>query len=61
MADVVRIRVFVADQADYARIAPVIGRHCRVARPANTTVVTPLVEPSMKVEIEVTARRRRAE
>ena len=57
MADVVRIRIFVANQADYAKIAPIIGRHCRAARPANTTVITPLVEPSMKIEIEVTARK----
>ncbi len=58
MADVVRIRVFVADPADFEKIAPIIGRHCREARPANTTIVASLVDSRMKVEIEVTARKR---
>ncbi len=56
LADIVRIRVFVVDRADFEKIVPIIGRHCRAARPANTTVIAPLVDPRMKVEIEVTAR-----
>jgi len=55
--DVVRIRVYLADRADFERVVPIIGRWCRAARPANTTVVAPLVDPRMKVEIEVTARK----
>ncbi|MEE8532950.1 MAG: RidA family protein [Alphaproteobacteria bacterium] len=57
LADIVRIRVFVVDRADFEKIVPIIGRHCRAARPANTTVIAPLVDPRMKVEIEVTARK----
>ena len=56
LADIVRIRIFVVDRADFEKIVPIIGRHCRAARPANTTVIAPLVDPRMKVEIEVTAR-----
>jgi len=55
--DMVRIRVFLAERADFERVAPVIGRYCRAAGPANTTVVAPLVDPRMKIEIEVTAKR----
>jgi enamine deaminase RidA (YjgF/YER057c/UK114 family) len=58
MAELLRIRVFLADVGDFPRVVPVIGRWCREARPANTTVVTPLVDPRMKIEIEVTAKRR---
>lgn len=57
MADLVRVRIFLADQADFEQVVPVIGKHCRAARPANTTVIAPLVDPRMKIEIEVTAKR----
>ena len=56
LADLLRIRIFLADAADFERIAPVIGRHCRDAGPANTTVVAALLDPRMKIEIEVTAK-----
>ena len=59
LEDLVRIRVYLVAAADFARIAPVIGDWCRPARPANTTVVSALVDPRMKIEIEVTARRQR--
>ena len=55
--DIVQIRVYVADRDDFPTIAPLIGDWCRDVRPVNTTVVTPLVAPEMKVEIEVTAKR----
>jgi enamine deaminase RidA (YjgF/YER057c/UK114 family) len=55
--DLVRIRVYLADAADFAVVAPIVGEFCRLSRPANTTVVTPLVDPRMKIEIEVTAKK----
>jgi enamine deaminase RidA (YjgF/YER057c/UK114 family) len=57
LADVLRIRVYLADRADLLPVCEVIGRHFRDIRPANTTVMAPLATPEMKVEIEVTARR----
>lgn len=57
LADMVRIRVYIADRADFPAVAEVVGRHCRAVRPANTTVICPLIDPAMKVEIEVTALR----
>ncbi len=56
-AELIRIRVYVAEQADFVKVAPVVGDYCRDARPANTSVIAPLVDPRMKVEIEVTARK----
>lgn len=58
LEDVVRINIFVAEEADFARVAPIVGEHMRPARPANTTVVSKLVDPRMKIEIEVTARKK---
>ena len=55
--ELLRIRVFLADGREFERVALVIGRFCRDARPANTTVLASLVDPRMKIEIEVTARK----
>lgn len=55
LEDVVRVRVYLTDPADAAEILPIMGRHFGAIRPANTTVVSALVDPAMKVEIEVTA------
>lgn len=52
---VVRVRVFLSDRDDFALVAPIIGEHFRDIRPANTTVICALVDPRMKVEIDVTA------
>lgn len=56
--DVVRVRAFLAARADFERVAPVFGKHLGGARPANTTVIAELIDPRMKIEIEVTARLR---
>jgi len=56
LADVVRVRIFLASRGDFDRVAPVVGRHFAKIRPANTTVVSELVDARMKIEIEVTAR-----
>jgi enamine deaminase RidA (YjgF/YER057c/UK114 family) len=55
--DVVRIRVIVADKEAYLEAAEVIGRHCKNAKPANTTWFAELPDPRIKIEIEVTAKK----
>lgn len=57
--DAVRVRAFLADRSDFERVAPVFGEHLGGSRPANTTVVAALIDPRMKIEIEITARKRR--
>jgi enamine deaminase RidA (YjgF/YER057c/UK114 family) len=54
--DVVRVRYYITDAALFPLLAPVFGRHLGEARPAATCVVCGLVDPRMRVEIEVTAR-----
>lgn len=55
--DVVRVRYYLADVQLFDRLAPVFGQYFARARPAATAIVCGLVDPRMKLEIEVTARR----
>ncbi len=57
MKDVVRARYYVSDMAHWEAAAPVVKRWMDEARPAATLVKAELLDPSMKIEIEVTALR----
>ncbi len=54
--DVVRVHYHLVDAADFARVAPLFGTYFATARPAATATIVGLVDPRMKIEIEVTAR-----
>ncbi|KAA0676632.1 hypothetical protein DS843_26545 [Roseomonas genomospecies 6] len=56
LSDVVRMRVYLADAADFPRVQPILAEQFRDSPPAGTTIVCPLANPRMKIEIEVTAR-----
>ncbi len=56
LKDVVRVRYYIADRVDVAALTPVFGEVFGTIRPAATMLITGLMEPAMKVEIEVTAR-----
>jgi enamine deaminase RidA (YjgF/YER057c/UK114 family) len=58
LADIVRVRYYVPDIGDWPAIVPVLGEIFGAIRPAATALVCGLVDPRMKIEIEVTARRR---
>jgi len=58
LADVVRLRAYVTEASFFDRLAPIFGKHFKGIRPANTTIVCGLVDPRMKVELEVTALKR---
>ena len=58
LEDVVRVVAHVVDPDSFDESAKVFGEHFGDIRPANTTVVSRLLRPEMKIEIEVTARRR---
>lgn len=55
--DVVRATYYLADAADWNVVGPVLGEMFGSIRPAATCIVTGLVTPDMKIEIEVTAFR----
>ena len=59
LADIVRATYYVTDMADAEAVLTECGRRLADIRPAATLlVVTQLFQPEMKVEIEVTAKRR---
>lgn len=58
LADVVRAVYYVTEAAHADDVFRVTGEHFGDIRPAATMVVAGLIKPEMKVEIEVTARKR---
>ena len=59
LSDVVRARYYVTEAAFVERVFPILGEAFGDIRPAATMVVCGLNRPEMKIEIEVTALRRR--
>ena len=57
LADVVRVKYYVPNVEDWPRILPVLAETFRPIRPAATALICALIDPRMKIEIEVTARR----
>ena len=56
LADVVRVKYYLPDAVDWPRVVPVLGEAFGAIRPAATALICGLVDPRMKIEIEVTAR-----
>jgi enamine deaminase RidA (YjgF/YER057c/UK114 family) len=57
--DVVRVNYLMTNAGDFERCWPALGRVFGKVRPAATMMVVGLADPRMKIEIEVTALRRR--
>jgi enamine deaminase RidA (YjgF/YER057c/UK114 family) len=55
MNDIVRATYYIADASYSDTIIPVLGSVFGEIRPAATILVTQLMKPEMKIEIEVTA------
>lgn len=55
--DTVRVQYTLTDAGDLPALAPAMHRWLGKARPAATAVIAGLVDPRMKIEIEVTVRR----
>jgi enamine deaminase RidA (YjgF/YER057c/UK114 family) len=55
-ADVVRVRYILPDRDDFEPCWPALRRAFGEARPAATMIACGLIDPRMKIEIEVTAR-----
>ena len=56
-ADVVRANYIIVNADDWPLIYPVLGETFGDIRPASTAIIAGLVDPRMKVEIEVTAKK----
>ncbi len=57
MADVVRVRYLLPDAADFEACWPVLRRWFGDVRPAATMEQVGLIDPALRIEIEVTAFR----
>ncbi|HEX5617001.1 MAG TPA: RidA family protein [Solirubrobacteraceae bacterium] len=57
LADVVRVRYIVPNRRDFEPCWPVFRKAFAEARPAATMMACDLIDPRIRIEIEVTARR----
>jgi enamine deaminase RidA (YjgF/YER057c/UK114 family) len=57
LRDVVRVRYILPDRADFEPCWPTLRRAFGAAPPAATMMIAGLLDPRMRIEIEVTARR----
>jgi 2-iminobutanoate/2-iminopropanoate deaminase len=58
MGDIVRVRYILPRREDFPPCWPVLKEYLGDVRPAATMIQAGLYDPRMKIEIEVTARRR---
>ena len=55
LSDIVRVTYLVTDRDNVALFAPIFQRFLGEVLPAATLLITDLLDPDMKIEIEVTA------
>jgi enamine deaminase RidA (YjgF/YER057c/UK114 family) len=55
MRDVVRVHYILPDAKDFEKCWPVLRKYLGEARPAATMIEAKLLDPRMRIEIEVTA------
>ena len=58
LADVVRVHYILPDPKDFPPCFPVLRKFFGDIRPAATMIVSGLADPRMKIEIEVTGKKR---
>jgi len=58
MKDVVRVTYMLPNAAEFESCWPVLRKYLGEVRPAATMISAGLADPRMKIEIEVTARKR---
>lgn len=58
LADVVRVTYYLSDARYWDEVGATLGAAFGTIRPAATCIVSGLIKPEMKIEIEVTARKR---
>jgi enamine deaminase RidA (YjgF/YER057c/UK114 family) len=59
LRDVVRVRYILPNGEDFKPCWPILQKYFGDVRPAATMFIAGLADPRMKIEIEVTARKRR--
>jgi enamine deaminase RidA (YjgF/YER057c/UK114 family) len=60
LADIVRVHHILPNAADFPACWPVLQKYFGAIRPAATMFAAGLADPRMKIEIEVTGKKRRS-
>ena len=58
LADIVRVTYILRDAAEFPECWPILRKYFGEIRPAATMISAGLADPRMRIEIEVTARKR---
>jgi enamine deaminase RidA (YjgF/YER057c/UK114 family) len=58
LADVVRVNYILPDAGDFKKCWPVLREYLGDVRPAATMIVAGLLDPAMRIEVQVTAMRK---
>lgn len=58
LADTVRVTYILPDAAEFSQCWPILRKYFGDIRPAATMISAGLIDPRVRIEIEVTARRR---
>lgn len=58
LKDAVRATYYVVNAADWPTVYPVFKEFLAESLPASTAIICGLIDPRMKIEIEITARKR---
>ena len=58
LADIVRVRYILPNAAEFPECWPILRKYFGEIRPAATMISAGLADPRMRIEIEVTARKR---
>lgn len=58
--DIVRVHYILPERSDFEKCWPILKEYFEDIRPAATIMVAGLFDPKMKIEIEVTAKKRKA-
>ena len=58
MEDIVRVMYILPNAADFPQCWPVLRKYFGAIRPASTMISAGLADPRMRIEIEVTAKKR---
>ncbi|MEZ5833599.1 MAG: RidA family protein [Dongiaceae bacterium] len=58
LKDAVRATYYIVNSADWPKIYPVFKEFLAESRPCSTAIICGLIDPRMKIEIEITARKR---
>ncbi len=57
LADIVKATYIITEPEDWQSVVPIIGEYMGGVRPVATAFVARLVDPRMKIEVDVTALR----